>query len=89
MSDAMFRRMQAEQIQRLQNELKKYQWISVKDRLPETSGRYLVHVKNIAGYKPLKNCEFIAEYFWVDWIFTGWENNRVTHWMPLPEPPKE
>ena len=64
------------------------EWISVEDRLPETFGRYLVHIESISGYEPRKNCVFI-EYFLGEWIFTGWEYNRVTHWMPLPELPKE
>lgn len=61
-------------------------WISVKDRLPKPGVVVLVHSKlgctyfshrlyNYAEGKP-----FSIEYS------GGWE---VTHWMPLPEAPKE
>lgn len=63
------------------------EWISVKDRMPETYGRYLVHVEDIAGHEPQESCEYI-EYYWGNGRFTGWEIFRVTHWMPLPEPPE-
>lgn len=63
-------------------------WISVKDRMPE-DGKYLVYAKNIAGYRPLDNPVFVAECYHGIWVFEGWENNHITHWQPLPEPPKE
>lgn len=68
----------AEQFSKMQNE-----WISVKDRLPEKHGWYLV----------FKHRRFsIAE-----WTGDCWYNENdlpiddivITHWMPLPEPPKE
>lgn len=79
------------------------EWISVKERLPEdlpeNTGR-----KTISCIVALKSCypngkhtiqkrqrQWIPHY---DGSFVGWEwsrigANRVTHWMPLPEPPKE
>lgn len=55
------------------------EWISVKERLPEWFGWYLVCSRGR------------VEPVWFD--ITGWSNMRwpqyVTHWMPLPEPPKE
>lgn len=69
-------------------------WISTKERLPENGDLVFV----IANGKPksnitLVNACLIASY-WKDegWIadgFEGWEPVDVTHWMPLPEPPKE
>ncbi len=67
-------------------------WISVKDQLPEAEGKepfanqsasvliYDEHGNRSIGY-------FNAE-------FRTWEDAydydiKVTHWMPLPEPPKE
>ena len=65
------------------------EWISVKERLPERDGMYIVHTRNLTAWKPLKHNVFIAEYCFNDFVFRGWEDNNVTHWMPLPEPPKE
>ena len=65
------------------------EWISVKDRLPEKEGRYLCWFgKN----KYLIGAEI--ETYVRDWegfgnveSYTVFEN--ITHWMPLPEMPKE
>ena len=63
-------------------------WVSVKDRLPKSCGNYLVrvgkdgfnpHTKTaywLAGIKVWKGAEACS-------IITD-----VSHWMPLPEPPK-
>lgn len=60
------------------------EWISVKDRLPEEdkdvlayNGVYMI----IAAYttNPTK--------YW--YTITGSVMRTITHWMPLPEPPKE
>ena len=64
-------------------------WISVKEKLPKKEGKYLIYTKNLTGYKPLEENIFIAIFYCNDWIFKYWEDNDVTHWMPLPEPPKE
>jgi hypothetical protein len=70
-------------------------WISVKDRLPEDGsfdedGYVLVWVK--------WRCPAIARKDWAQgWKPEHWrtdcgerlEIKDVTHWMPLPEPPKE
>lgn len=77
------------------------QWISVKDRLPEAGqevlaishgwGDRLVYVgqrkKMEAQTSPLTGITSKAS----DWLLWGWSYIRepqVTHWMPLPEPPK-
>lgn len=79
-------------IQQLEAQVPK--WISVEERLPEISDVVLV----IASGKPRENIElhdaFLIASFWGDegWIADGyeeWDAVNVTHWMPLPEPPKE
>lgn len=64
-------------------------WVSVKDRLPEkgTYDRYLVHVENTTNFNRLLDNVIIALWCDDDWLYDGWEDNRVTHWMPLPESP--
>ena len=64
------------------------EWISVNDRLPEKCGEYIVFVKNLTGRIAYFNPVFVASFYYT-WNFQAWEDNVVTHWMPLPAPPKE
>ena len=65
-------------------------WISVKERLPEKAGVYLV------AYHPCywDDVDMNRHEVGID-TFRGKQSwakkkfQRVTHWMPLPEPPKE
>lgn len=56
------------------------EWISVKDRLPDEDTRVLVYIK---GTYTFFDTDRILYGKWVRW------NASVTHWMPLPEPPKD
>lgn len=68
-------------------------WISVEDRLPEEIERYLVVVErpdemhpsvktaNRYIHKPAVNDRRMDANFII--------HGRVTHWQPLPQPPKE
>lgn len=61
-------------------------WISVKDRLPPTKGYYLV-----CTYTAFYRTQCISKVFF-DGKLWGSVRKRyanMTHWMPLPEPPKE
>ena len=63
-------------------------WISVKDRLPPYGERVLVvneAYKAEWGYIRY-NCGVTARDPHLDFTFWG---HKVTHWQPLPEPPKE
>ena len=59
-------------------------WISVKNGLPEIKGYYLV-------------CYYDSYFdsYGIDIVYfrgkSQWAkcNKYITHWMPLPEPPKE
>ena len=80
-----------EQLQQRVAEIRRFvdgeQWIPVSERAPGTSGTYIVcckeqdlrHVTFAKFYKKLG-------YFELKGSRTFW---KVTHWMPLPEPPKE
>jgi hypothetical protein len=60
------------------------EWISVKDRLPEL-GQYVIAMECDGEIYKLKMKEK-SSFFWdVDEMYY----TQVTHWMPLPEPPKE
>ena len=83
------------------------EWISVKDRLPEDSGYYLVAYRD--KYNGSISIDFdmyvkcnVGEWWESEFACEGWYEviknwddynsvtveDSVTHWMPLPEPPK-
>jgi hypothetical protein len=66
----------------LHAEIDKYQWISVKNRLPEKDCAYQVYAPD-SPLEKIWDCQFYTD---VGWFGTGY---NVTHWMPLPEPPTE
>ena len=65
------------------------EWISVKDRQPNNKGCYLLTVKHWFDGEPV-----VREACWngKDWFSCDDRRYkitpRVTHWMPLPNPPK-
>lgn len=76
------------------------EWISVKDRLPELPDDPTILNNSVRVLAT--NGESVRERVWCKPIFNKrnreprWEEpggrlsySRVTHWMPLPEPPKE
>lgn len=74
------------------------EWISVKDRMPEKKRAVLVYAPHMD--EPIVTMYFdpddqMAEFG--EWVSDctpnrlGWSSmtgEDVTHWMPLPEPPK-
>ena len=59
-------------------------WISVKDRLPE-------EWKTVLVFKPSIDAIIPAKLRGGSW-YAAWDTTRleyVSHWMPLPMPPKE
>lgn len=78
-------------------------WIPVTERLPEEDGDYLVF-KRFAGNawsdvvsfakdgRQVNECTFVEKwqnvwyYYDSEWGYI--RTNAVTHWMPLPQPPK-
>lgn len=65
-------------------------WINAKKKLPEKSGRYLVYAG--IGYHSVLDYSAKDQLFNAhDDLDTEWNRAHaipVTHWMPLPEPPK-
>ena len=80
----------------IENGVTVQEWISVKDRLPDNKEHDWVlaqvvedngfmHIPKVMEYRQQKNDWFEETYGWLS------EHNgafTVTHWMPLPQPPK-
>lgn len=62
------------------------EWISVDERLPEEKANCIVYYKHAYcdndDYWAIGICFYDGEKFRFDSAY------KVTHWMPLPEPPK-
>ena len=54
------------------------EWISVMDRLPNDGTKVLAYFY----YGSMECCWYDSTYYQPSW-------DRVTHWMPMSEPPKE
>lgn len=61
-------------------------WISVTDQLPEKEGEYIAFDGEtvFGAYYEIGT----SEIKWTD-ATEGYCDFKVTHWMPMPEPPKE
>lgn len=81
-------------------EVQQMRWVPVEERLPEDrlpAGRkqITVMVATKAGkvtiasrvFEPER--EYYGKKYPARWVWSRWLNNHVTHWMPLPQPPKE
>ena len=60
------------------------EWISVDDRLPE-SGKEGVLIALRWGEVDIGWCE---DGRWSSEFINEYEEGEVTHWMPIPQPPK-
>ena len=57
-------------------------WISVKERLPEEKQRVIVRCERIGTS--------VGWILWGEWMTDiGPSAGKITHWMTLPDPPKE
>ena len=56
------------------------EWISVKNRLPQEEQYVLYYCVN---YNKVDKTQYYYERFLAESVGT-----HITHWMPLPEPPK-
>lgn len=62
------------------------EWISVNDRLPKDNGRLQVFLVCRSQHSATNRSVLLETEFFTD-KFAG--RNNITHWMPLPEPPKD
>ena len=69
---------------RIQHDVQPVKWISVKDRLPENCIEVLVYDTDcgiVIGWYDKEIGDFAADFIS--------PLDAVTHWIPLPEPPKD
>lgn len=63
----------------------KQEWISVEDRLPNQSGKYLVCSNNNRWKQGnVYQARYSTTYGWCQRD----KGKGITHWQPLPQPPK-
>lgn len=62
-------------------------WISVKERLPENGQKIIAAFRGSGGQVADQARYSNGEFDFASWAYV-WADN-ITHWMPLPEPPKE
>jgi hypothetical protein len=67
------------------------EWISVKDRLPVDGEYVLVYAKNGTRRYKIDSAIYCEEkkYHWRFFDIPNYFGKYITHWMPLPEPPKD
>ena len=61
------------------------EWISVESRLPEDNMKVLIYLRT--NHTSWVDTSYFSESYWMD------EDEEsidyyISHWMPLPEPPK-
>ena len=70
----------------LENGVTVQEWISVDDRLPEEKANCIVYYKHAfcddENHIGICVCFYDGDEFQMDFA------HKVTHWMPLPNPPK-
>ena len=69
------------------NGITAHEWISVEDRLPENNQWALCFMKD-KSFGTFR----VLQWNYVDWRWNDgnewFDEKDVTHWMPLPRPPK-
>lgn len=68
----------------LDNQVASSKWISAKDRLPEDGAIVFCYTKH-DDWNVMQWSEFLHR--WAD-MYVDYRQEYVTHWMPLPQPPK-
>lgn len=83
--DAMIEGLESQPVVRTDDTLRD-QWFSIDDRLPEVFCPVIVCREKVKG-------EYVVEQGYKDvgdwWKVYGTRTKKVTHWMPLPDPPEE
>lgn len=72
------------------NKINNMEWISVKDRFPEEWVTVLItDGKNVGISSNQIDCITEENCISSEGYYIGTSLQEITHWMPLPEPPKD
>ena len=63
-----------------------YKWISTAERLPENFVSVLGYMTDAGDFPPVRECYTVGNAFYFPALC---DKHPVSHWMPMPEPPKE
>lgn len=63
-------------------------WIPVEERLPQNYISVLVCIPTAEPLPMVHEAYIGDDGEWHSSVFYGIENEDVTHWMPMPKPPK-
>ena len=61
-------------------------WISVEDRMPDPFVSVLTYMPDMPTFPPVREAYRVGNVFYIPAMA---DREHVTHWMPMPEPPKE
>jgi hypothetical protein len=71
-------------------------WISVKDRLPDKVGKYIIYknwtkpIINIFRFHAYDIYSKNTDHHRLRFVNgSGFDDEHVTHWMPLPDAPED
>lgn len=65
--------------------IRESEWISVKDRLPQDFVSVLGYMTDAGDFPPVRECYKVGGVFFFPALG---DRHPISHWMPLPEPPK-
>ncbi len=72
----------------LDNQVSSSKWIPVTERLPEEYEPVLVYDPSMDHGQYVMEATWSVDGWMTEFDFDHDENPGITHWMPLPEPPK-
>ena len=64
------------------------EWINIQETLPEKLGSFLCYVKREIADDEIHVGRYYENGVWVIGRNFCFDIGEVTHWMPLPKPPK-
>lgn len=75
-------------VEELERVLKRAEWVSAEERLPETEQPVLIVALGDVGMAAYRLWSMSGKRCWMHRTGVGYvPMDRVSHWMPLPDPP--